>query len=79
MRLSGIWATLLIFACAIPALVAHVALNELAVGRSPLSLGTILLLDSVLVGFIALILGSSTWIIYRVRVLEAPRETRGPR
>ena len=74
MHRRWIWATLLIVACAIPTLVRHVALNEMAVGTSPLVLGTILLLDSVLVGFIALILGSSTWTIYRMRVLEASRD-----
>ena len=71
MRRRWIWATLLIFACSIPPLVLHVALNEIAVGTSPLVLGTVLLLDSVLVGFMALILGSSFWTIYRIRVLDA--------
>ena len=74
MHRRWIWATLLILACAIPTLVPHIALNEMAVGTSPLALGTILLLDSVLVGFIALLWGSSVWTIYRIRVLEARRD-----
>ena len=71
MHRRWIWGTLLIVACGIPMLVLHIALNEMAVGTSPLAMGTILLLDSVLVGFMALVLGSSSWTIYRIRVLEA--------
>ena len=79
MHRRWIWATLLLLACAIPPMVLHVALNEIAVGTSSLALGAILLLDSVLVGFIALILGSSSWTIYYIRVLEAPRDQLGNR
>ncbi len=71
MRRRWIWATLLIFACSIPTVIPHLVLIETAYGTSPFVLETLLLLDSVLVGFIALILGSSLWVIYRMRVLDA--------
>ncbi len=75
MHRRWIWATLLMAACGIPPLVLHIALNDMAVGASPLALGTILLLDSVLVGFMALLVGSSIWTIYRIRVLEAASDS----
>ena len=40
-------------------------------GAAPLVAGTLLVLDSVLVGFVALVLGSAGWMIYRIRLLDA--------
>ena len=56
---------------ALPLLIAHAALNLAAIGASPLVAGTLLVLDSVLVGFVALVFGSAGWMIYRIRVLDA--------
>ena len=43
------------FGCALPLLIAHAALNLAAIGASPPCVaGTLLVLDSVLVGFVAL-------------------------
>lgn len=71
MRGRWFWATFLMFGCTLPLLIAHAALNLLAIGASPLVAGTLLVLDSVLVGFVALVLGSAGWMIYRIRVLDA--------
>ena len=71
MRGRWFWATFLMFGCALPLLIAHAALNLAAIGASPLVAGTLLVLDSVLVGFVALVLGSAGWMIYRIRVLDA--------
>ena len=71
MRRRWIWANLLILVCLLPTVIPHYVLNFIAYGASPAVVGTLLLLDSVLVGFIALLMGSSVWIIYRLRVLDA--------
>ena len=71
MRGRWFWATFLMFGCALPLLIPHAALNLVAIGASPLVAGTLLVLDSVLVGFVALVLGSAGWMIYRIRVLDA--------
>lgn len=52
-------------------MIPHTALNLVAVGMAPAVAGTLLVLDSVLVGFMALVMGSTAWTIYRVRVLDA--------
>ena len=73
MRRRWIWATLLVLGCYVPVLIPHLALNMIAIGTSPpaIVLATLLLTDSVLTGFAALLLGSSYWIMYRTRVLDA--------
>ena len=71
MRGRWFWATFLMFGCALPLLIVHAALNLAAIGGAPLVAGTLLVLDSVLVGFVALVLGSAGWMIYRIRVLDA--------
>ncbi len=73
MRRRWIWATLLVLGCYVPVLIPHLALNMIAVGTSPpaIVLAALLLTDSVLTGFAALLLGSSYWIMYRTRVLDA--------
>ena len=71
MRRRWIWATLLIVVCFIPIAIPHFALIEISYGTSPAALAALLLLDSVVVGFTALVMGSSIWILYRMRVLDA--------
>ena len=73
MRRRWIWATLLVLGCYVPVLIPHLALNMIALGTSPAAvvLATLLLTDSVLTGFAAVMLGSSYWIMYRTRLLEA--------
>lgn len=71
MRRRWIWAVLLIWGCCLPVLIAHFALNELAIGAPAVLSGTLLVLDSTLVGYIALLLGSAQWALYRMRALEA--------
>ena len=66
-----IWALLLFLCCTVPALVPHFLLNDFAYGASPAIMGSLLLLDSVLVGLIALLLGCVNWTIYRFRVLNS--------
>ena len=65
-----IWATMLTLACLVPSLVPHLLLNHLAHGAPLAVTGLLLLLDSVLVGFIALLFGSVFWTMYRFRVLD---------
>ena len=72
MRRRWIWANLLIWGCCLPVLIVHFALNELAFGAPAALSGTLLFLDSILVGYIAILLGSAQWTLYRMRVLEAP-------
>ena len=60
MHRRWIWATFLLYACVTPTMILHYALNGLAVGKPPLVLGSLLVLDSVLVGFIALTLGTAS-------------------
>ena len=72
-----IWAWMLPVFCVVPAVVPHFLLNDFAYGASPVVMGSLLLLDSVLVGFIALVMGCTFWAIYRVRVLDAQTGGRG--
>ena len=62
---------LLPLCCIVPIVVPHFLLNEFAYGASPVIKGSLLLLDSILVGFIALLMGCTFWTIYRFRVLDA--------
>lgn len=66
-----IWAYLVLVCCFVPTLVPHILLNVFAHGASPAIMASLLLLDSVLVGFIALLFGCVFWTIYRSRVLDA--------
>ena len=71
MHRRWIWALSLSLICVVPSLAPHYLLNHLAIGASPAAMASLLLLDSVLVGFIALLFGSFFWTIYRFRVLDA--------
>ena len=69
MRRRWFWGFLLISCCLIPAVVAHYLLNDLAYGMTLVVAGPILILDSLLVGLIGLLMGTSYWAIYRFRVI----------
>ena len=71
MRGRWFWATFLLLGCSLPLVVPHTALNLAAIGAGPVLAGTLLVLDSVLVGFVAVVVGSAGWTIYRVRVRDA--------
>lgn len=70
MRGRWFWAAFLLLGCPLPPLVLHGALNLMAFGAAPVVAGSLLVLDSVLVGFMALVMGSAGWIVYRIRVLD---------
>ena len=70
MHRRWLWAFFLTLACMVPTFVPHYLLNDLAYGMPPAVVGLLLLLDSILVGFIALLFGSAYWTIYRFRVLD---------
>ena len=76
MHRRWLWAFFLTLACMVPAIVPHYLLNDLAYGMPPAVVGLLLLLDSILVGFIALLFGSAYWTIYRFRVLDKQADTR---
>ena len=65
-----LWAFVLFISCIFPAMILHMYLNVIARGADPGPLGLVLLLDSVVVGCIAILMGSAYWTIYRIRVLE---------
>ena len=71
MRRRWIWALLLMFGCLVPATVLHYLLNYMAIGMPAPVVALLLLLDSVLVGLIALLMGCCYWSIYRFRVLAS--------
>ncbi len=66
-----IWAWLLFPCCIVLTMVPFFLLSALAYGASPAIKGSLLLLDSILAGFIALLIGCTNWTIYRFRVLDA--------
>ena len=71
MRRRWIWAVLLVLCCSLPLLIAHFALNELTFGAPAALSGSLLFLDAIWVGYMALLLGCVNWTLYRIRVLEA--------
>ncbi len=70
MRGRWFWATFLMLGCFLPLAIPHFMLNLVAIGASPFVAAMLLVLDSILVGFTALVLGSVGWMIYRIRVLD---------
>ncbi len=70
MRGRWFWAAFLMLGSPLVVMIPHAALNLVTVGAAPVVAGSLLVLDSVLVGFMALVMGSAGWIVYRVRVLD---------
>lgn len=71
MRGRWFWGAFLMLGCPLLVMIPHAALNLVAIGAAPVVAGTLLVLDSVLVGFAALVMGSAGWTIYRIRVVDA--------
>ena len=70
MRGRWFWAAFLMLGCPLLVMIPHAAMNLVAMGAAPIVGGTLLVLDSVLVGFAALVMGSAGWTIYRIRVVD---------
>ncbi len=69
---AKVGAVMVFLCCFVPAAVPHFALNASAFGAPPVLAVALLLLDSFVVGYIALLLGCFQWTLYRTRILEAP-------